>query len=352
VPLLDFTYYGNTLFTWFIAAAVAVGVWFVLLTLRRVGRVRAERLAERVHSPIARLVSRLFAGTRGLFLIVLGMYAGSRLLEFPERVGDAVHAAMILVALLQVAFWGDVLVRHLISHSIESRSEDNTTSVATTSILGFIGRVAVWSLALLLALDNLGFNISALLAGLGIGGVAVALAAQNILGDLFASISIALDKPFAVGDFVAVGDLAGTVEYIGIRTTRVRSLGGEQLVFSNNDMLQSRIRNFKRMTERRVVFSIGVTYQTPAQALQEIPSVIRGIIESKDHVRFDRAHFARYGDFALEFEIVYYVLSADYNEYMDIQQAINLDIYSEFERRGIEFAYPTQTVFVQRDAAS
>jgi small-conductance mechanosensitive channel len=352
VYLLGHSYYGNSLFAWLVAAGVAIGVWFVLLAVRRVGRVRAERLAERVHSPLARLVSRLFGGTRGLFLLVLGLFAGSRLLEISERAGDVVHAALILVTVLQVAFWGDVLVRHLISHSIESRSEGNTTSVATVSILGFVGRVAVWSLALLLALDNLGFNISTLIAGLGIGGVAAALAAQNILGDLFASISIALDKPFAVGDFVAVGDLAGTVEYVGIRTTRVRSLGGEQLVFSNNDMLQSRIRNFTGMTERRVVFSLGVTYQTPAQALQEIPNVIREIIEAKDHVRFDRAHFARYGDFALEFEVVYYVLSADYNEYMDIQQAVNLDIYREFERRGIEFAYPTQTVFVQRDAAS
>jgi small-conductance mechanosensitive channel len=176
----------------------------------------------------------------------------------------------------------------------------------------------------------------------------VALAAQNILGDLFASASIVLDKPFVMGDFVIVDDHLGTVERIGLKTTRIRSLSGEQLVFSNNDLLQSRIRNFKRMYERRVVFSIGVTYQTPHDKLAEIPALLRAAVEAREQVRFDRAHFKEYGDFSLNFEIVYYVLSPDFNIYMDIQQAINLEIHREFERRDIEFAYPTQTIFVER----
>ncbi len=205
---------------------------------------------------------------------------------------------------------------------------------------------------LLLVLDNLGVNITALVAGLGVGGIAVALAMQTILGDLFASLSIVLDKPFVVGDFLIIGDLLGSVEYVGLKTTRLRSLSGEQLVFSNSDLLGSRIRNYGRMYERRVQFNIGVTYQTPRDRLVKIPQIIREAVEQQSDTRFDRSHFKEYGDFSLVFESVYYVMGPDYNKYMDIQQAINLHIHERFEQQGIEFAYPTQTLFVQQTPAS
>ena len=195
-------------------------------------------------------------------------------------------------------------------------------------------------------LDNLGFNITALVASLGIGGIAVALAVQNILGDIFASLSIALDKPFVIGDFIIVEDVLGTVEYIGLKTTRLRSLSGEQIVFSNVDLLKSRIRNYKRMFERRVVFTIGVVYQTAHATLERIPALVRSIVEQQPKTRFDRAHFKEYGDSALVFEVVYFVLDSDYNIYMDIQQAINLAIFRRFQVKGIEFAYPTRTLHV------
>lgn len=207
----------------------------------------------------------------------------------------------------------------------------------------------LWSVIVLLTLDNLGFDVTALVAGLGIGGVAVALAVQKILGDLFASLSIVLDKPFVIGDFIIVGEHLGTVEHIGLKTTRIRSLSGEQLIFSNSDLLGSRIRNFKRMYERRVVFTIGVVYQTPLEKLALIPSIIREIIESQKPVRFDRSHFKEYGAFSLNFETVYWVQNPDFNTYMDIHQAINLEIYRRFTREGIEFAYPTQTLFINRE---
>jgi small-conductance mechanosensitive channel len=197
-------------------------------------------------------------------------------------------------------------------------------------------------------LDNLGVNVTALVTGLGVGGIAVALAVQNVLGDLFASLSIVLDKPFVLGDFVVVDDLLGSVEHIGLKTTRLRSLWGEQVVFSNSDLLKSRLRNFGRMAERRVSLDIGVTYQTPRAVLQAIPAIIREAIEEQVATRFDRSHFKGFGDSALTFESVYYVLSPDYNRYMDIQQAINLRIYERFESQGIGFAYPTQTVFLER----
>ncbi|MEQ8215048.1 MAG: mechanosensitive ion channel family protein, partial [Smithellaceae bacterium] len=202
---------------------------------------------------------------------------------------------------------------------------------------------------LLLILDNLGFNITSLVAGLGIGGVAVALAVQNILGDLFASLSIVIDKPFVVGDFIVIDQLRGTVEHVGLKTTRLRSLSGEQLIFSNNDLLKSRIQNFKRMTERRVVFGFGVTYQTPQDKLPLINGIVREIIEKQEHVNFDRVHFKEFGNSALNFEVVYIVKDQDYNLYMNIQQAINLEMFRRFQEEKIEFAYPTQTLFVQHE---
>ena len=209
--------------------------------------------------------------------------------------------------------------------------------------------IFVWVIGLVFLMDNLGFDISAVVAGLGIGGIAIALAAQTILGDLFSYFVIFFDRPFEVGDFITVQDKVGTVEYTGIKTTRIRALTGEQLVFSNTDLTNSRIHNFKKMQERRVVFKLGVVYQTTAAQLEEIPKIVRGIIETQSDVRFDRGHFASYGDFSLNFEFVYYVFGSDYVKYMDTQQSINLKIYNEFEKREIGFAYPTQTLFVNKE---
>ena len=245
--------------------------------------------------------------------------------------------------------WGSAVLRVVSEQYRQQQMDKDPASVTTLNVLNFIGKIVLWSLVLLLVLDNLGVNITALVAGLGVGGIAVALAVQTILGDLFASLSIVLDKPFVVGDFLIVGDLLGSVEYVGLKTTRLRSLSGEQLVFSNSDLLSSRIRNYGRMYQRRVVFNLGVTYQTPRDKLIKIPEIVRAAIEQQDKTRFDRSHFKEYGDFALVFESVYYVEGPDYNEYMDIQQAVNLQVHEQFEQQGIEFAYPTQTLFVQKN---
>jgi len=218
-------------------------------------------------------------------------------------------------------------------------------------LLNFAVRAVLWTGVLLLALDNLGVHVTTLITGIGIGGVAIALAIQNILGDLFASLSIILDKPFMIGDFIIVDDFLGTVEHIGLKTTRLRSLSGEQLVFANSDLLKSRIRNYKRMAERRIVFSIGVVYQTAPEKLAGITGFIRDIIEGQPQARFDRAHFKGFGSSSLDFEIVYWVTSPDYNLYMDIQQAINLALFRRLQSEGIEFAYPTQTLFLERQEA-
>jgi small-conductance mechanosensitive channel len=249
-----------------------------------------------------------------------------------------------------VALQGVLLANHAISMWLgrqrSTRSAEDPAAVTTLTGLSYVARLAIWSAALLLTLENLGVDVTALVAGLGVGGIAIALAIQNVLGDLFGSLSIALDKPFVIGDFIIVGDMLGTVERIGLKTTRVRSLSGEQLVFSNSDLLGSRIRNYKRMQERRVPFTVGVTYQTPVDELERIPGLARECIESTPNTRFDRAHFKEFGDSSFVFEFVYYVGSRDYNEYMDAQQSVNLGLCRRFEERGIEFAYPTRTLHV------
>ncbi len=206
----------------------------------------------------------------------------------------------------------------------------------------------IWSIALVFLLDNLGVKISAVIAGLGIGGIAVALAAQAVLGDLFSYFVIFFDRPFEIGDFIIVGEKLGVVEHIGIKTTRIRSLSGEQLVFSNTDLTNSRVHNFKKMERRRVVFNLGVIYQTPSAKLKKIPEIVKDIVSKQKDATFDRGHFAAYGDFSLNFEFVYFVDGADFNKYMDIQQAINISIYEAFEKEGIEFAYPSQTLFINK----
>jgi len=228
---------------------------------------------------------------------------------------------------------------------------NNQSEILEHSLSGIIKviRFVVWSLAIIFFLDNLGFQVTTVIAGLGIGGVAIALAAQALLKDLFSYFSIIFDRPFKIGDFLIVGDLLGTVEHVGIKTTRIRSLGGEQLIFSNSDLTDSRVRNYKRMDKRRVVFKLGVIYQTSLKDLKEIPVIIEKIIKGIEDTIFDRAHFFSYGDFSLVFEVVYYVIGSDYNKYMDIQQEINFAIKEEFGKRKIEFAYPTQSIFLTKD---
>ncbi len=210
-------------------------------------------------------------------------------------------------------------------------------------------KIVIWLAATVFLLDNFGFKISTVIAGLGIGGIAIAIASQAVLGELFSYFSILFDRPFEIGDFIIIGDYMGAVEKIGIKTTRIRSLSGEQLIFSNTDLTNSRVRNYKRMDRRRVVFKLGVTYETSLSNLKEIPLIIKDIITNIEDTVFDRAHFSSYGDFNLEVEVVYYVIGSDYNKYMDIQQEINLAIFDEFEKRSIDFAYPTQTLHIQRE---
>jgi small-conductance mechanosensitive channel len=344
---------GNSILGWATAILIFLIVCALAALLRRVLRARLKQLAEDQTKVMLGLVEQVVRRTKGWFLVLVALFVAVRPLFLTPGAETAISRIVTIGLLLQLGIWVVAALLDVIETRRERQIERDPGAVATMDLLAFVLRLVVWSVVVLLVLDNLGVDITALVAGLGVGGIAVALAAQSILGDLFASLSIVLDKPFVVGDFLIIDDYLGRVEKIGIKTTRIRSLSGEQLVFSNNDLLSSRIRNYGRMFERRVLFSLGVTYQTPAGKLKAIPEIIREAIESHGNkIRFDRAHFSAYGDFALTFEVVYFVLSPDYNVYMDIQQDVNLTLFERFESEGIEFAYPTQTLYVAGNEAA
>ena len=340
------TFYGNEIKTWLIALAVAIGTLVALRLVEQVLIVRVERLTQKTNTIIDDVIIGALRKTKLLYLLIVSIFVGSIWLSLPSEVRSPLWKVAIVATIIQAGIWLSTALQIWLENY--SKEETDGADRMTMNALSFLGRIALWATVLLLILDNLGVDVTALVAGLGIGGIAIALAVQNVLSDLFASLSIVLDKPFVPGDFVVVGDMAGSVEHIGIKTTRIRSISGEQLVFSNTDLLGSRIRNFGRMRERRVVFSLGVTYQTPADKLERVPGLIQAAIESQERARFDRSHFASYGDSALNFETVYYVESSDYATHMDILESVNLTIYRSFAAEGIEFAYPTQTLFIEK----
>lgn len=352
MTFLEWTFYANTVGGWLLAL-LAFAVAFSLLRLGRSLVLRSLRHIEaRTETHLDNALAEVVQGTGVWFSVAVALWAGSLLLALPERLREILDLLVLFALLLQLAMWGRAGIRSYVSDYSVRRQDEDGASVTTVRALGFLGTVFLWAVLVLVALDNLGIDITALVAGLGIGGIAVALAVQNILGDLFASLSIVLDKPFVYGDFIIVDDLMGTVEHVGLKTTRVRSLSGEQLVFSNSDLLKSRVRNYKRMFERRVVFSVGVTYQTPHEKLERISAMLREIVEAQPEVRFDRAHLKEFGASALNYEVVFYVLNPDFNVYMDRQQAINLEIFRRFQNEGIDFAYPTQTLHLAQGAGS
>ena len=335
----------NNFHTWLGALVAAVIVFFLLRLTRYLLVSYAARMAEGEKGDWFHDLESVLRRTKTWILLILAACCGSLLLGLPDDAVRIVGKVVVLSLLIQAALWANALVVSAVNRFAERRRETDAASVTTLSALGFVGRMAIWIAAVLLAVANLGIDVTAMIAGFGIGGIAVALAAQNILGDLFASASIMLDKPFVLGDFIIVDDKMGSVEYIGLKTTRLRSLSGEQLIFSNADLLKSRIHNYKQMYERRVVFTIDVTYDTPCDKVSAISAMLREAVESQEQVRFDRAHFASFGESALTFEVVFYVLVADFGVYRDIQQAINLAILRRFTDEKIEFAFPSRTVY-------
>ena len=342
----DTIYFHNSARDWAVALATTALVFIALMVVRSLVLRHLGALSRRTRNEFDDVLAETVRKTTFLFLLFVAAYAGTRVLVLPATLIRAGAIVSVLIAALQVMLWGNVFITSTIQRQMKRRVADDPGSATTINALGFVSRLLLYVIILLVALDNLGIDITALVTGLGIGGIAVALALQNVLGDLFGSLAIVLDRPFVIGDFIVVDEMMGTVEYIGLKTTRIKSLSGEQIVFSNSDLLGARIRNYKQMQERRVLFRLGVTYDTPRATLEKIPGLLREAVETQSSTRFDRAHFATFGAFSLDFEVVYYVLVPDYNAYMDTQQAINFEVHRRFEDAGVEFAFPTQTLHV------
>jgi small-conductance mechanosensitive channel len=351
MDILDTVVWGNTVQAWVIALAGTVAIFVVLRLLIRIVHKRIAVFSERTETAVDDVVSAVLGSTKTVFLLLFAAFFASLTVDLSQQARGVIAVIAVLALLVQAGIWASAALKLVLEEYAQRQLSEDAAAVTTMTAVGFIGRLVLWSVVLLLALDNLGIDITALITGLGIGGIAVALALQNILGDLFASLTIVFDKPFVIKDFLIVNDFLGSVEHIGLKTTRLRSLSGEQLVFSNADLLGSRIRNYGRMFERRIVFGLGVVYQTPRDKLKKIPDIIRSAIEAQEKTRFDRSHFKDFGDFSLNFEAVYYVLDPAYNVYMDVQQAINLYIHEQFEAEGIEFAFPSQTLYLVNEAA-
>ncbi|MDD3275031.1 MAG: mechanosensitive ion channel family protein [Candidatus Omnitrophica bacterium] len=345
---LNQIFWGNRVYDYLLSLAVLFSSLLFVWLVVRIFVKRLKKFAARTVTTLDDLLVRILERAVLPCLYLTCIYISLKMLNMPAGSGKALNILQLLVTIIFCTRIVTIFLTYGIRSYLIGKNEDDASAHSMEGVLKVV-KFIIWSLAAVIFLDNIGFKVSTVIAGLGIGGVAIAIAAQSVLKDIFSYFSIVFDRPFKPGDFIIIGDFMGTVEHIGIKTTRLRSLGGELLVFSNTDLTDSRVRNYKLMEKRRVLFRIGVTYQTSTERLKEIPGIIGNIIKDTQDTLFDRAHFFSYGDFSLIFEIVYYVAGSDYNKYMDIQQEINLKINEEFVKRGIEFAYPTQKLYLSKE---
>jgi len=332
------TFLGNSLESLLTAASIAAGVlilFWVLIALTRAKLRNAPDTSTEVDDFFLGVSRR----TKLLLLILPAVFLGARALVLPKDIAKLLRAGAAVSFIAQVALWASGVIDFWTQRYRRARLETDPGAVMTVNVFRIAAIAAVWIVAALVAVGNLGFDVSALIAGLGIGGVAVALAMQNILGDLFASLSIVIDKPFVIGDAIAVDEHSGTVEHIGLKTTRIRSAGGEELIFANGDLLKSRIRNFKRMTERRALLRIAVDPATPIEKLERAPILLRALVEKEPRTRFDRAHVVGLGATAFELELVFFVLSADYADFSNIRQQVIFDVVRAFAAEEIALSW-------------
>lgn len=347
---LDKEILSNSIFNWLIFLTIASSIYVVLSWLKK----RANTLVsnESIKNDFKNILLSIISTIKPIPIIIFSILIASFWLNLPSSTKSLISKILIVTLIFQIAIWSNIIIDYIVD--IYAKKRLNREDSEASKLFGpikFMLLLIVWSLLLLMALDNMGVNITAFVTGLGIGGIAVALAVQNILGDLFSSLSIVLDKPFEVGDLVVVEDITGKVERVGVKTTRIRSVSGEQVIISNSNLLKAKIKNFKKMEERRVLFRIGVVYESSLEQLKKIPEIIKNCINNTSHARFERAHFVSFGPYSLDFEIVYYVDTNDYATYMDVQQQINLSIMEEFEKFDIKFAYPTQQIYMGDNSA-
>ena len=334
-----------------LAATVALMFYLLMSLGLRFAVRRMKKLAAHTSTRLDDMLVEVLSGTNRWLMLLAALLIGLGMLDLNERWNGRVSQLWFIAVALQLGLWltraiGIALRRYQERHTSASMPQVS----ASATLLSWALRTVLWAIVLLAVLSNLGINITAFVASLGVGGIAVALAVQNILGDLFASLSIAVDKPFEVGDFIGIGALSGTVQFIGLKTTRIRSLGGEQIIISNTDLLKQVVKNYKRMEERRIVFNFGLTYDATPEQAEAVSAIVKKLVESNDKLRFDRAHFTGFGENSLDYEVVYIVKDASYSVYMDAQQALNLQLMRELAKLGVGFAFPTRTVYLMPGA--
>lgn len=339
-------YFGNTVEQYAIAALVFAALTVAFQIFQLILLSRLDSFAKRTKSDIDDVAIKIVRSIKPPIYLGIALLVAFNTLNLSSFIQEATTVAIITLVVYQVIIALQIFIDYILSKRFVKGDSEETDFALKT--IGNTIKVALWVIGFLLILQNMGVEVTSLIAGLGIGGVAVALAAQNILGDLFSSFAIVFDKPFEPGDFIVVGEHMGTVEKVGIKTTRIRALQGEEIVISNQELTSTRIQNFKKMQKRRIVFTLGITYETRQSLVEKVPDFIEKAIRSQKKTEFDRAHFREFGDSALIFEVVYFVTSGDYNDYMDTQQNINLEIMKTFEKEKISMAYPTQTLFLKK----
>lgn len=344
---LDAVFLGNTLFSYIKTVVAFVALVLVFKGLQWAVLRHLAGIARKTVTDIDDTLIKIFKSLRPSFYYFVAFYFAIKFIFLTSFVGSLINGILLAWIVYQAVVGAQIFVEYVLQKRFGDNKDPSTK--AAVEYLGILAKAGLWIIGALLVLSNVGINITSLIAGLGIGGIAIAFALQNILTDLFSSFAIYFDKPFQIGDFIVVGADSGTVEKIGIKSTRIRARSGEELIVSNKELTTVRVQNFKRLTERRSVFSLGVLYETPSSKLKKIPLIVKEIINSTPKTRFDRTHFKSFGDSALSFEVSYYVGSGDYKEFMDIQEKINFGILEAFEKEGISFAYPTQTLHLTKE---
>lgn len=343
--------WGNTGYQYLVAFAIFIALLILLKIFQVIILARLHKLALKTKTDVDDTLIEVFKKIKPPFYFFLAIYFAIQYLNVSSLIEKVLLALFLIAIVFEVVQALSKILDYFVRKYLErnrEEGEDDRHSEAMVRLLEVIIKTILWAVGLVLILSNLGINVTSLVAGLGVGGIAIALALQTVLGDLFSAFSIYLDKPFKVGDFIVIGNDMGVVKKIGVKTTRITTLQGEQLIVSNQELTKSRIQNFQRMDRRRVVMRIGVTYETSDKKLKAIPGYIKEIIDATDKAELDRCHFADYGDFSLNFEIVFFVDSAEYNVYMDIRQSINYQIFEKFAKEKIDFAYPTQTIYTKK----
>jgi len=348
MQFLSKEFLGNQISDWIIALGATLGFYLVVKIIKTVLVNRMKAIATRTKNKIDDIILEVVSQTQELLIVLAGIYVGTHFLTVSDKILSIIEKIFIIVIALQVGYWLGGFINHLVILR-EKKESGNKEEQTALHAFGLFGKIVIWTVVALVTIQNVsGIKMDVLITSLGVGGIAAGLALQNILKDLFASLSIFLDKPFLVGDYIAVGDTGGTIENIGLKSTRLRTLQGEELVFSNSDLLESRIHNYRSMQRRMVDITIGVSPNTPYQTLQSLPALFKDIIEKQPDVTFDRANLSDLGNYTFNFEIIYHIESADFDLYVQRREAIYLEIIQRLQEKNVDMPYPTQTVLLRQ----